>query len=491
MKKSRRLLFMLFFCGSTLPLVWSQGDLQQEFDAYVYRENRRFDQTIRQMNKEFALYLRQAWKSFDTFTRNAFLKDPDDPVRKSPRNAPPPLPVQPEEAVICLSPVPINEKQDFSRKGTGKKTGPESDSANRKDFFFYEQTVSFPFQDAYRIRLEGADETAVANAWNRAADIDYTPWLETLQNYKTQLRLNDWGFMQLVRRSVETLYGEEKGNPIVFLTLYLLNQLGESSRLGRVNGSLVLLLEMKEIIYERPQLTSNGQTFTIFSDQPLPANLRLSTYPKSFPRAIRPLSLHIPAFPAIGKTLRVRNLPNRWRDTTLRVEANQAWIDFLATVPQTDFRIYLESATSPQLDKLIQTLQTCVAGCEEKEAVSLLLDFVQNAFAYQSDTRQFGREKVFFPDEMLFYPYNDCEDRAIFFCRLVSRLLHLKVALVSYPNHIAAAVCFHTPVEGATGYRSGKDMYTLCDPTYLNAGIGECMPRFVGKKPQLIKQTYY
>lgn len=491
MKSIRRPLFMLFFYCLPLLLVRGQGDLQQEFDAYVRRERHQFDQTVRQMNKEFALYLGQEWKQFDTSTRQAFRKDPDDPVRKPQENAIPPLPVQPEEAVIRFSPAPCSEKQDSSGQGTGKKARPESPSENLKEFSFYERTVSFSFRPAYRIRLEGANETAVANAWNRAADVDYTPLLETLQTYQTQLHLNDWGFMQLVRRSVETLYGEEKGNQIVFLTTYLLNQLGKSARLGRVDGRLVLLLEMKEIIYALPQLTSNGRTFTLFSDQPLPARLQLYTYSKSFPRAIRPLSLQIPVFPVLGKTLRVRNLPNRWRDTILRVEANQAWVDFLATVPQTDFRVYLESAASPQLENLIQTLQSYLTGSEEKEAVSLLLDLVQNAFAYQSDARQFGREKVFFPDEMLFYPYNDCEDRAIFFCRLVSRLLHLKVALVTYPNHIAAAVCFRTPIEAATAYQAGKDIYTLCDPTYINAGIGECMPQFIGKKPTLIKQTYY
>ena len=117
--------------------------------------------------------------------------------------------------------------------------------------------------------------------------------------------------------------------------------------------------------------------------------------------------------------------------------------------------------------------------------MSLLLDFVQHAFDYQADTGQFGYEKVFFPDEMLYYPYNDCEDRAIFFCRLVRLLLNLPVALVNYPNHIAAAVCFTTPAEGTNFRQNGKE-YTLCDPTYINAGIGECMKQFEQVKAKLI-----
>lgn len=479
MKTHRRFLFALFIWCHTLPTVWGQVDLQREFDAYVRRENDRFDQTIRQMNKEFALYLRQEWQPFDLFIRQTLLKDPDQPISKPQENRPPPLRAKPEESITYIPPAPFHEKLDSVR------------TSARKVCSFYERTVSFPFRPAYCVGLGGTHETAVATAWDRASDVDYTPLLEALQRYKTELRLNDWAFMLLVRRAVETCYGEEKGDRIVFLTAYLLNQSGESVRLGRMAGRLVLLLEIKEVVYALPQLTSDGRTFTLFSDEPLPASLQLYTYRKSFPRATRSLSLHIPAFPAIGKTILTHNLPNRWRDTTISVAVNKVWIDFLATLPQTDFRVYLESATSPQMEKLIQKLRSYTEGLGEKEAVSLLLDFVQNAFAYQSDTRQFGQEKVFFPDEMLYYPYNDCEDRAIFFCRLVSRLLRLKVALVSYPNHIAAAVCFPTPVEAATSYRSGQETYTLCDPTYIHAGVGECMPQFAGKQAKLIKQSYY
>ena len=124
-------------------------------------------------------------------------------------------------------------------------------------------------------------------------------------------------------------------------------------------------------------------------------------------------------------------------------------------------------------------------GKNETETVGILLDFIQHTFSYQSDTQQFGYEKVFFPDEMLSYPHNDCEDRAILFCKLVTELTALPVALVSYPNHIAAAVQFNTEVDGTT-YQSNGKRYTLCDPTYINAGIGECMPKFVGIKGSLI-----
>lgn len=480
MNKHRRILLALFFYCFILSSMQGQTDLQQEFDRYVRQETEQFDRTLRRMNKEFALYLRQEWKRFDTFTREPLLKDPDVPTIKQTETIPSPTHAKLEEHTVPLPDVTIPDKHPIP-----------STPDTRKEISFYDRPLSIPFRSAYPLRLAGTGERAISNAWNQAADINYTPLLNALREYKEQLRLNDWGFLLLVRQSVQAIYGKEKGNDVVFLTAYLLNQSEESVRIGRVNGRLVLLLQIKELVYALPQFTTEGQTFTIYSEEAFPASFQVYTYTQSFPRATRRLSLHLPLLPDIGKDLLVHNLPNHWQDTTVRIEVNRALIHFMATMPQTDFRVYLESGTSAQIEQLVSQLKAYTAGLEVTEAVALLLDFVQNTFAYQSDTQQFGYEKVFFPDEMLYYPYNDCEDRAILFCRLVSRLLRLKVALVSYPNHIAAAVCFPSPIEAETSYLSGGERYTLCDPTYINARIGECMPQFAGKKPELIKQSYY
>ena len=111
------------------------------------------------------------------------------------------------------------------------------------------------------------------------------------------------------------------------------------------------------------------------------------------------------------------------------------------------------------------------------EAANMLIDFVQTAFAYQTDGEQFGYEKPFFVDELFYYPYCDCEDRSILYSRLVRSLLNLDVVLLDYPNHIATAVCFTEQVEGDYILVNGKK-YVICDPTYIGASIGMAMPQF-------------
>lgn len=81
-------------------------------------------------------------------------------------------------------------------------------------------------------------------------------------------------------------------------------------------------------------------------------------------------------------------------------------------------------------------------GKSKSEAANTLIDFVQTAFEYKTDEEQFGYERPLFADETLYYPYSDCEDRAIFYSILVRDLLGLDVVLLHYPNHLATAVSF-------------------------------------------------
>ena len=86
-----------------------------------------------------------------------------------------------------------------------------------------------------------------------------------------------------------------------------------------------------------------------------------------------------------------------------------------------------------------------------------------------------GGDRAFFATETLYYPYCDCEDRSILFSRLVRDLVGLPVALLYYPGHLATAVAFQDDVRGDCVMIRDKK-YTVCDPTYIGAFVGETMP---------------
>ena len=103
-----------------------------------------------------------------------------------------------------------------------------------------------------------------------------------------------------------------------------------------------------------------------------------------------------------------------------------------------------------------------------------LLNWVQTAFVYEYDDKVWGDDRAFFPEETLYYPYCDCEDRSILLSRLVRDLLGLKAILIYYPGHLAMAVGFTEDVKGDYILLQGKK-YVVCDPTYIGAPVGVTM----------------
>ena len=110
---------------------------------------------------------------------------------------------------------------------------------------------------------------------------------------------------------------------------------------------------------------------------------------------------------------------------------------------------------------------------------------MQTAFVYEYDDIVWGGDRAFFADETLYYPYADCEDRAVLFSRLVRDLLGLEVVLLYYPGHLATAVAFSEEVAGDYLVFDNQ-RYIVCDPTYIGAPVGRTMPNMNNQEAQII-----
>jgi hypothetical protein len=177
----------------------------------------------------------------------------------------------------------------------------------------------------------------------------------------------------------------------------------------------------------------------------------------------------------------------QFRDFSFEAVLNKYLMDFFNDYLQTDLSVYARAAVDPVLYRqLIPAIQKHLAGKNAEESLEWLLQFVQYAFEYRIDREQFGREKPFFAEELFYYPYSDCEDRAILFSQLVRSILNLEVLLLLYPDHAATAVAIDTDKTGY-GIRFNDRQYIICDPTYAGAGVGECMNEYKGVKPLIIE----
>ena len=177
----------------------------------------------------------------------------------------------------------------------------------------------------------------------------------------------------------------------------------------------------------------------------------------------------------------------KYPQLSVNLTVNSNLIKLYNDYPILDWELYANTPMSNDLaNKLLPALKKEVAGKTEEQAANIILNFVQTAFQYKTDEEQFGYERPFFVDELFYYDYSDCEDRAVLFSYLVRKILQLDVVLLYYPNHLATAVKFSTYSDGDYVSVNGKK-YVVCDPTYINANIGEAMPKFKNVSAKVIE----
>ncbi|MFB6356047.1 MAG: hypothetical protein ABEJ65_05985 [bacterium] len=127
-------------------------------------------------------------------------------------------------------------------------------------------------------------------------------------------------------------------------------------------------------------------------------------------------------------------------------------------------------------------------GMSEWESVNFLLRLVQEGFEYKTDDKQFNGDEVWMvPPQTAYYPYTDCEDRAIFFGWLVQNVMDRNAVGVKWPGHLSAALEYKGKPRGRYVKAKGST-YLLADPTYIGAGPGKVMPGLKKIQPNLLIQ---
>jgi hypothetical protein len=216
---------------------------------------------------------------------------------------------------------------------------------------------------------------------------------------------------------------------------------------------------------------------------------RLYTYKGKYPRSERLMDYRILKVPDLKADILEKELSFEYagQPQVLKVSYNKSLVDYYQYYPQTNIKIYFDAMASDELNyTMVKGLKETLEGKSEKEAVDYLLGLSQKAFSYKTDDAQLGREKYMLPEETLWYPYSDCEDRSFLFAYLVRRILKLDVVGLNYPGHVATAVRFSDNVPGDYVVMNNRK-YIVCDPTYINASAGMAMPKYKRRNPNVVK----
>ncbi|NPA36160.1 MAG: hypothetical protein GXO47_04860 [Chlorobi bacterium] len=455
-----------------------EREKRKDFDNF----KKQYEEGLKKLDKEFKDYLKQEWKRYELFKAEQLYSEPKPETVPEYRES---VKKEPEEKDIVLP-----EKAEPAKLPDADKPPvlslPEDPGLNGStylSFGFYGANVSVPDDTRFRFHLaEEINETTISEGWEDMAGSFYNNIPAMLFNEKERMMLNDWGYYLLVKDYSENVSNNR--NERVFVQWFLLLKSGFKVKLAYENSNLFLLLPSLNTIYEMPYFIFDGLRFYLVEGE---VN-NIYTYERDYPEATRVVSLELEKPVSAGNSVLSNELSFRFngKNYNLNIQYNRNAIDFYRDYPLANVEVYFDAAVSSVTRESLKRELAVTAEMSEIDAVSLLLHFVQTAFEYETDQEQFGREKVFFPDELFYYPASDCEDRAVLFSYLVRELTGLDVLGIEYPGHMATAVRFHGNVGGDFIVYNGNK-YIICDPTYINAPIGVTMPEYAVSKVKPIE----
>ena len=352
---------------------------------------------------------------------------------------------------------------------------------------YYGTLVSIPFPINEAWEIGAISERQLSKLWTRLSSSQYDITIRGALDVREGLDLCDWGYMQVLQSICAKRYG--KTNEAVLMQAWLMAQSGYKIRLAYDDDRLYMLVASEYCILSMFYFVIDGDKF-----YPIDCTTRELAICKASFEAEEKLSLQIRKEQLLGaETGQKRTLTAR-DGFTVEIQQNLNLVDFYNHYPSSymDGNIYTRWAVyaNTPLDPIVAaalypSLRIAVEGLSEKDAVNKLLQFVQTAFVYEYDDKVWGADRAFFAEETLYYPYVDCEDRAVLFSRLVRDIVGLDVVLLYYPGHLAAAVEFNEEVLGDY-LLYDKRKYIVCDPTYIGAPVGRTMPNMNNQEAQII-----
>lgn len=450
-----------------------RDNFREEYDNFLKEARQEYNDFRKQINKDYADFLAAPWQE----VKPVFIKKPVEPpvpprpiydnkeredreIRFEdlvtpviPKPVPQPVPVEP----IVVRPTPTDEWVAFTYLGNTDKVR----HGQRQAFGWY-----------------GADEGQVARTWKEMSDSRLDATLSDCLALRAKYRMIDWAYLEMLNALAQTVYPNDISRARM-LVAWLYCQSGYRIRMARDhNGYPVMLFACDNTIFG-PCFNLDGRRYYPYSD----GNMSLYISNASFPKE-RTMSLVLSQLPLVPENMsKPRTIKSKlYPEMNCTVSVNKNLIDFFNRYPNAKINDNIMTrwanyANTPLSDEVVEALyprfKEELRGKTDLEKVSRLLNWVQTGLVYEYDDKVWGQDRAFFPDETLYYPYADCEDRAILFSRLVRDIVGLDVLLIYYPGHLSTAVRFKEPVPGDFIKVNGAT-YTVCDPTFTEGAPVGC-----------------
>ena len=456
----------------------------EDFEKSIHQTFYSFQDSI---NAVFAKALEMQWEEFKVFA------EIPAPVKPSPKLPPVVDPLKKE----IPAPIEIPVKEPETPQKEEPKPQPTKDDDEKSDIpilphyktiNLWNATFKIPYDIALEnLSLPNTQEKSIAEFWRNLSQTEYLPAVNTLVEIQRQSALNDYGLAILCREyagSVWAAHAQNKNETNIFL-IFLLNQLSLDAKIVRKANRLEPVIYSPQTVYAMSYITIDQKKYYFLFSTSEKASIY--SYKINFSEKVAGLDFNISKPLHITPDVVEKELKIKKLNKTVKLQYAKDAIAYYKNYPQVDADIYANAAVSDAFKKsVIKEFTSLLKGKTEQEAVDILLNFMHYAFEYKTDDEQYGYEKWNFCEENLFYPYNDCEDRAFLFSWLVRELLHLDVVLLLFSNHVSTAIHFNTPVSGHY-FTIDEQKFVICDPTYIGATIGMISPEYKNEEAEIVR----
>ncbi|HIC44104.1 MAG TPA: hypothetical protein EYO73_07380, partial [Sulfurimonas sp.] len=399
----------------------------QTYEEFLQSQNQDFSSFKEKRDKDFSSFLNKEWKAFKASQGEvAYGKKkpktlPKASVKKVVRPKKPNLieiklsnpkdktvkviRIKPkkEKTVLIVSSEPINNK----KKGYSKIVIPPQ-SQNLKTLYlkYFGVDLQINYDKSMLIDMKrNITKDDITLAWDNLAQSEYKPTIKALEMISSKLKLNAWAEYLLVKKVSQGLY-QDKNEAKIFSWFTLL-KMGYDAHIAYESHNIILLLPIKGNLYNTSYYTLNKKKYYAIDYYAKGKLGSIMTYDNIYEGASKSIEFSLKNLPLfnvkkVNKVL-VFRLENKNKYIPLSYDQNL--LEFFQSYPQVSYSHYFSSSDSSLLkNSLIRSFKPLLEGKTQSEALDIILNFVQNAFKYKVDDKQFGMEKVMFPSESVFYP---------------------------------------------------------------------------------------
>ncbi len=472
-KVGEQKLFSLFGHFSLIVLIgFTTLNAQQSFKDFKKSQAQSFQTYKDEKDTAFNSYLKQEWKEYNAL-RSEPLYEKAKPIEIEAAKPQVLKPVGPKISVKIKE--HVDDKLEV--------VAPSEVKPKEITVDFYGSSLGFNIPSGIKkANFYPQNQEGITSFFSNAASSDYESLLTDIKKVSEKMNLNDWGIYLLVSKISDKTFTNQDNSKL--LSWFIFNKLGYAVKIALAKQNVVLMHYSKKVIYSTPNYNFDNKRYYVLANYAKDGLGKVFSYKQDYPGSTKELDLSLDTLPKLEAKIESKTLTfsKSGEKYSVPISYNKNLIDFMASYPQADYETFfnapLESVT---YSGLAASLKKHIDGKKASEGMNFVLSFVQNSFKYEQDNQQFGREKVMFAEETLYFDKSDCEDRAVLFSYLIKELFGVSVVGVKYEDHMATAL--YIPLEGDEVIVKSKK-FVIADPTYINANIGVSMPKYKSIKPQ-------